>query len=130
MTMDDETRRCLENLEQKYIDLSSELRKSNGTIIDIAQTLNLLVQEVKFMNENLTKYSGDFEIRIRDLEDQELKCSMIYNDKINNLEEKLSSRIFVLEYDNAELTGKLKVWAVVYGSLLAIGIALLSYIIK
>jgi hypothetical protein len=130
MTMDDETRRCLENLEQKYIDLSSELRKSNGTIIDIAQTLNLLVQEVKFMNENLTKYSGDFEIRIRDLEDQELKCSMIYNDKINNLEEKLSSRIFVLEYDKAELTGKLKVWAVVYGSLLAIGIALLSYIIK
>lgn len=130
MTMDDETRRCLENLEQKYIDLSSELRKSNGTIIDIAQTLNLLVQEVKFMNENLTKYSGDFEIRIRSLEDQELKCSMIYNDKINNLEEKLSSRIFVLEYDKAELTGKLKVWAVVYGSLLTIGIALLSYIIK
>lgn len=128
--MDDETRRCLENLEQKYIDLSSELRKSNGTIIDIAQTLNLLVQEVKFMNENLTKYSGDFEIRIRSLEDQELKCSMIYNDKINNLEEKLSSRIFVLEYDKAELTGKLKVWAVVYGSLLTIGIALLSYIIK
>jgi hypothetical protein len=130
MTMDDETRRCLEKLDQKYIDLSSELRKSNGTIVDIAQTLTLLVQEVRFMNENLTKYSGDFEIRIRDLEDRELKCSMVYNDKINNLEEKLSSRIFVLEYDKAELTGKLKVWAVVYGSLLAIGIALLSYIIK
>lgn len=128
--MDDETRRCLEKLEQKYIDLSSELRKSNGTIVDIAQTLTLLVQEVRFMNENLTKYSGDFEIRIRSLEDQELKCSMIYNDKINNLEEKLTSRIFVLEYDKAELTGKLKVWAAVYGSLLAIGIALLSYIIK
>lgn len=128
--MDDETRRCLEKLDQKYIDLSSELRKSNGTIVDIAQTLTLLVQEVRFMNENLAKYSGDFEIRIRDLEDQELKCSMVYNDKINNLEEKLSSRIFVLEYDKAELTGKLKVWAVVYGSLLAIGIALLSYIIK
>lgn len=127
--MDDETRRCLENLDHKYNDLAAELKKSNSTIIDISQTLTLLVQEVKFMNQNLVKYVGDFETRIRDLEGQELKCSMAYTDKINNLEEKLSARIIVLEYDKAELRGKLKMWAAVYATLLAVGIALLSYFI-
>lgn len=98
--MDDETRRCIDDLRQT----SSDTR-------DLINQFRIMFAEnskdIKRISDVVEKYITDHEERLREVEGQEVKCTIMITTMLKNLEEKHDTRLRELENWKHTMIGKL-----------------------
>jgi len=97
--VDDETRYCIEKLNSNYDDLKLSTNQ-------MCSSMKLLTQQMEYTAKILDKISVDLENRVRDLEDQELKCYTMFTQLINNNNKSIEIRLRELESFKHNLLGK------------------------